>query len=368
MGRVYTGINCRGGFSCPEGMFFMEGSDLKKFSNGMATLVRGGFYGAWNAYLELDDVVYFSDGNTSIRIVNGVAKDWGISTPPSPLLSPASGTLGAGTYLGAIAWVMADGRQSALSDIRNIDIADNGGVTFTNLPGSPTGMIETPAGLRLFLSTPNGDILFRVTDLALGSISPFTVNLQGFDSGMEEIWRPLGPPPGGRIIKYHNGRIYMADDTGIVYYSNPQSYHLFDLASDWLQFSDPVTMMEPTDQGIFFGFEDKVEFHRGADPEEGFNKEEKMEYGALFGSSRRLGFDPASGVVWQSSRGTVMGGADGSCRNISEGKVAMDTGTSAATLIREDEGRKQYLASIAGGQPNVLAASSWITAEVFRRS
>jgi len=366
MTKSYSGLNCRGGFSSPAGSFFLEDHRLMQFDGSAVTELGQGFTGDHLAHHYLDQVLYLSDGNRCVRVDSGALADWGLPIPQSPGLSATSGTLGSGVYLAAIAYVDSDGRQSGLSSIKSISLSDNSGVIIQSLPGAPSSIITAPSYLRLFLSAANGEVLYRVADVALATAS-YTVSAAYHEDGFEVVWQPLGPPPPGRIIRSHGGRIYIADDTGLVWYSKPGSLHLFDLAHDFLLFSEPVTVMEPVESGIFFATDSRTEFHLGADPEEGFQVVEKYNYGAPFGTGRRLVFDAQASVLWQSHRGTLIGAPDGSLRNAQEDAVP-DVGTEAAGLVRERDGIRQFIASIKDGAPGTVAASSWITAEVIRRS
>ena len=369
MTKVVSGLTCRDAFGCPSGQFYVDGTTLKQFTGSAASDIYAGPTGSSGAFCWQDGVVYFSDGVVNFRIVNGSAVDWGITTPAAPQLALTSGALGAGTYTAAIAWVDADGRQSALSAIRSITLTDSQGLIIQGLPGTPATMITAPSYLRLFLSAPNGEVLYRLTDLAVGSISPYTISVTGLDRGFEAVWQPLGVPPAGRLIRFYNGRCYIADDSGLIWYSQPLSYHLFNLASDYLFFPEAVTVMEPTDTGIFVATDKQHYFLFGAGPEDdGFQLVDRLDYGAPFNNGQHPNFAGGGDVTWQSHRGQIVASGDGSLRNVVEDNAAVDNGSAAATLIREDDGERQFIASIDTAQPSTLAVSNWITAEVIRRS
>lgn len=366
MARSYAGVAIKGGFGCAAGQFFIEGTTLKKFNGSSPPdSILTSVLGDYCAYEYLDGIIYFSDGETRALIVDGEAKQWGLPAPSAPVLSGGSGTLGAGKYMAALAWVNADGGQSALSNVSQITISDNSQITFNNLPGIPAGLIENPTSIRLFLSSANGEMLYRVTDITIGATSSYTVTLSTYTKGMEIKWQPMGPPPAGKLIKYYRGRMYVLDPSGLlVWYSQPLNYHLFDLGNDYLIFNTPVTVMEPSGGGIFFADDEKHMFYAGI-PEEGFTIDEKLDYGAPFNNGQRLDQDA---VTWQTHQGRVTGGPDGSISNNQDDRVAVDVGTSSANIVREDDGQRQFITSIKGASPSTMAASVWITAEVIRRS
>jgi len=63
-----------------------------------------------------------------------------------------------------------------------------------------------------------------------------------------------------------------------------------------------------------------------------------------------------------------MGANDGSVKNLQEENVATESGTSGAMLVRRQDGIKQAIAVINNPQASSLAASSFIEAEIIRRS
>lgn len=367
MTRTYAGMDIKGAFGCPGGQYFIEGGELRRF-NGSSPPDRilSNVLGDYCAHEYQDGIIYFSDGIARALIVDGEPKQWGLPAPDAPALSGGGGTLNAGTYMAALAWVNADGGQSALSTVATITIGDSNAITFNNLPGVPADLIEAPTTLRLFLSSANGEMLYRVIDLAAGGASSYTVTISLYTKGMEIKWKTMGPPPGAKLIKYYRGRMYLLDPSGlIVWYSQPLNYHLFDLGSDYLIFNTPITVMEPSGSGIFFGDDEKHRFYQGT-PEDGFNiLPDALDYGAPFNEGQRLDNDA---VTWQTHQGRVTGGPDGSISNNQDDRVAVDVGTASANLVREDDGQRQFITSIRGAAPSTIAATSWITAEVVRRS
>jgi hypothetical protein len=59
---------------------------------------------------------------------------------------------------------------------------------------------------------------------------------------------------------------------------------------------------------------------------------------------------------------------DGSAQNIQEKNVAPDSGETGTSLIREQDGIKQFVTVINNASMSGLAAKSFIDAEIVRRS
>jgi hypothetical protein len=64
----------------------------------------------------------------------------------------------------------------------------------------------------------------------------------------------------------------------------------------------------------------------------------------------------------------IIAGNGGACKNVQEENVATDSAVSGASLIRERNGLRQFIAALHQPTSSPLAATSWIDAEVIRRS
>ena len=122
--------------------------------------------------------------------------------------------------------------------------------------------------------------------------------------------------------------------------------------------------MEPVKNGIFFAYGNRTEFWAG-NPEDGFEVIPKFEYGGVLGTGGPI--PNSDNVAWQSQRGMVVGTPDGNCKNIQEENVAVESAVSGATLVREKDGIRQFIASLHQPTTSTMAASSWVDAEVIRR-
>lgn len=356
--KVYSGLSTKGGFSCPAGAFYIEGGWLKSFNGSTGTALCQVF-GTTFTYHYLDGIVYFSDGIASKKIVDGVAYQWGMTPPAAPSVYVTSGVFGAGTYLAALCFVDGNGVESGASQVVSITAGDNAGIVFGNLPHADDQQV---AVLRLYLSMPDGSELYHVADVEPGS-SPYTIASGRYDDANVLETSFVSPAPAGRIIRSHNGRLFVADAVGLVWYSEPMQPDHFRLADNFLAFSSQVDIMEPVTGGIFFVYGNRTEFHAG-DVEDGFSVVHKLDYGGIYGT----GIRNENSVVWQSQRGTIVGLPDGTLTNVQEKNVVPDSGVSGAALLREDDGKKKFITSIKSPEMPKLAARSWIEAEVIRRT
>jgi hypothetical protein len=359
--RVYSGLFPKGGFSCPAGEYFIEQGKIKKFNiNNTATVIFKEIIGTEYTWTYLNNTIYFSDGNISLKIINDVVSKWGMLIPSSPSIHSTPGTYGSGQYLAAVCWVDANGVESGASLITSVILQDNTGVIFSNLPISIDPQV---VALRLYLSMPNGSELYHIANVNLGTID-YTITVGRYDDSNILEHTQVSPAPAGRIIRFHNGRAFVADEFGYVWYSDPLEFDHFRLGDNFLLFPQKVDIMEPVAGGIFFCYGDKTEFYSG-DVEDGFTIIPLVDYGGIYGTGKSI--PNSANVCWQSQRGMCIGTPDGNMKNIVEENVATETATKGTTLIKEKDGLRQFIASLHQTTPSPLAATSWIEAEIIRR-
>lgn len=353
--RVYSGFP-KNGYSCHLGAFFVENSTVKKFGTTMTDIqtVSGDV-----CFHYLNGVLYFSDSVSAWKY-DGAVRRWGMAIPAAPVLFSAAGAYGAGYYLGAVCFVDNNGVESGASPLARILVNDNSGIVFTHLPTTSDPQVEY---VRLYLSTANGNELYHVADVSLGT-SSYSVLSGNYDEGITLEHQGIDPAPSGTLIRDYNGRLYVIDGN-VAWYTDPLEYDHFRLSSNYLVFPNNIDIFEPVSGGIFVAHGKVTEFHAG-NPEDGFQVISLFDYGAVAGTGRSV--PNSSNVMWQSVRGTVIGMPDGSAKNIQESNVAPDSGDAGTSLIREQDGIKQFVTVINNASMSGLAAKSFIDAEIVRRS
>jgi len=358
--KVYSGFP-KGGYSCAEGVFFVENGSLKQFnSDNTATTLCSGILGTTYAWDCFNGAVYFSDGIVCKKIVSGVANNWGMARPSPPVLSTTSGSYGAGVYLAACSFVDANGVESGASQIVSVSAGANCGIIFSNIPP-----VTDPQAVyvRLYLSMPDGEVLYHVADVLPNTQSYQVIAGRYDDSSILDL-AFVSPAPAGRIIRFANGRAIVAD-ADRVWYSDPYQYDHFRLGDNFIQFTDTVDLMEPVTGGCFFAYGNKTEFWAG-DIFDAPQAVQSVNYGAVYGTGKKI--PNSQNVCWQSQRGMVVGTPDGQMKNVVEDNVAVDTAVYGASLIREQDGLRQFIATLKTPTISTMAATSWITAEQIRRS
>ena len=351
--KVFSGVSTRGGYSCPAGAFFVQGSKLMRLNadNTAATLYDG-VVGEYAAYEYFNGTVYFSDGVVNKKIVSGVVSDWGRLPLPAPSVAAIPGALPPGTYMVAAAEIDSAGIEHGTSEAVTIRTNVESGLHVSGFPSGKT--------VRVYVSSTNGTTLFAAAQTTAGSCYVATT---AYVSGRPATTQFMSGPPPGRIIKEYNGRMYVAAGN-TVWYTEPYSPELVSAASGFLQFHADVTVMEPGEAGMWI-VSDKTEFYAGASPLE-FRPRTVLDYGAVYGTSHVL--PQTKDVLWYSTRGVVMGTKDGQATNLQEANVAADTGTAGAALIREQDGTRHVVVSVRDASVSPLASTSFLEMEVIRKA
>jgi len=354
-----SGLNMKYGFSCSQGQFVVDGTVLKKVNTDWTTTdISGGILGDTFAHYEHNNELFFSDGLRGKKILNGTAQNWGMSNPPAPVVYSSTGIFGAGVYLCCLTFYDALGNESGASDIVSVSVTENSSIVFTSLPSSSDSQV---IGIRLYMTTANGQVFYQCGDVAIGTLSYSVTLAYDGEKVLETLF--MTKPPAGQIIREHNGRLLIAKDN-LLYVTEAYSTDLVSqLSNSVFQFSNDITVVEPVDDGVWI-VADKTYFFAGSGPEN-FRQLTKLEYGAALGTGQKH----ANGnVYWFSTRGLIMAGNGGEIKNMQENQVAPDYSDKGAMLIREENGIKQAIASLKDSSMSSMAASSWITAEQIRRA
>lgn len=352
--KVYSNISLRGGYSCPLGAYFIQGTRLCRLNDdNTATTLFDGVLGPTPTYAYFNETVYFSDGLITKKITAAGASDWGIPVPAAPLLYAVNGSLPVGTYLVAITRVDTDGRESGASEIMSLELTTPSGIEVTGLPST--------MGIRVYASTTNGATLFLAAELAEGTATYTLTTSSG--TGAPLATEQIAPPPPGQIIREHSGRICIASDQ-VLWITEPFAPDWVSLDRGFIMQAAYISVMEPVPGGVWLA-SDKTYFLRGAGPED-FKIEPKLPHGAVYGSGAAIPY--TNDVLWYSDRGIILGAEDGQVKNLQEQEVAPHDGTSAATLVREQDGLRQAIVSVQNAEIPSLAATSFIQMEVVRKA
>jgi len=301
--------------------------------------------------------IYFSDGVSSWVLQDGVARSWGIKPPPAPTVETSFGSMPFGMYMIAITYVATDGRESGSSSYAVA--RGEGSVSVTNIVQPASGFV------RVYASTLNGNVLYRVAELKNGETSAV---YNGEISNVQLKHNLASAAPGGHIICYYKGRMYIADGN-VIWSSEPYHPEMFNKSSQYMQFDGRITLMFPVLDGIYVG-DGSIKFLQG-DSINDFKVNILAEYNAIEGTADYLDakyFDgKGEGVVFTSERGICVGGAGGSFSNLTEDDVAFQHGFKGVGHVRRINGMVQYLSLINGDAGNAVNNYSPVVGQIEMR-
>jgi hypothetical protein len=306
------------------------------------------------SYAKVNTDVYASNGMDFIRI----GADFSVSPVqvPVPQVAPSvnaqiGGSLPEGYYQVAISYTRADGLEGGTSVPVRVLSPASGYITVDNIY-APSGYAA-----NVYVTATNGDVFYRVATT--------TASSYGIPIFPEQSVRPVGllmlPMPAGAIVRYHDGRLLVAAGNTL-YYSEPYNLALTNPVRGYIPFPEPITMVEPCQNGVYVSAEQTYWL---AGDMAAAEMTTALPYKAVARTSGQV--PNANSVWWMSERGMVLGAPDGQVKNLQEENVAVDPAIVGASLYREQDGMKQMISTLFGPQSTVMAASSFMDAEVIRK-
>lgn len=239
---------------------------------------------------------------------------------PPMVAALGGGSLAAGTYGAAAAWLRGD-LESQTSEATFVEVGEGGllRVAF------PLCMDPSVTGVRLYLTRQDGGELARAGDYPANA-APVDVPLLP-ELGRPAQFRNLSPMPAGAFLRYWRGRLLTAR-LNVLRWSEAMGYHLHDERHGFLQMPQRITFIEPVEGGIWIGQVDHVAFLEGTTPE-GFSVRRLASRAPVPRSSIRL---PAEAVgaaaeggrevaVWLAENGYVLGTASGTMLELQAGTL-----------------------------------------------
>ena len=138
--------------------------------------------------------------------------------------------------------------------------------------------------------------------------------------------KAFSSPPVGHLLELFNGVMLVAQDN-VLWHSEPFAYSWFDLAKNYIQFSDRLTMVKAVQGGVFVSTERETFSHKGEAVKE-LGQTKVADYPAIEGTAvtvnaSKIGDGSAAGLaaVWASTKGICFGGPEGAFRNFTERRL-----------------------------------------------
>lgn len=304
----------------------VEGNDLKAFT-------PGGSYTTVAAALGPSRVWYCNlpDGRTTFSngLINGITNGttttaWGVSIPQSlGALADVPGSLFPGDYQYQLTYRRnADGLESGPLYSNPTPITA-GGIALTGLP------VRAGHTINVYITAANSGTAFLAGNTATSSFT--------FTGPNDSLTLPcrtefLSPAPAGTVTAFWRGRVLVAVGS-VMWASMAGRWQHFNMRRDFKQFSAPITLIQPVDDGVFVGTEEELCFLSGTEFD-------KLSYTRVVEGRVVLGSGVAvRGELVQQGEGAGLGSA---MICIADGVIT--AGFNSGQAIRMTEGR--YTAAV----------------------
>lgn len=283
----------------------------------------------------------FSNGNICGITDGATYTSWGVPVPSSiGAMASTAGLLDSGDYQYQLTYVrLSDDLESGPAYSNPVPVT--GGISITGMP------VLANHKINVYLTGANGDVAFFA-----GSTNSGEFAYAGPNDALVLPCRTefLQPAPAGTVSAFWRGRVLTAVGS-VLYASRTNQAELFDLRRDFKQFSAPITLVVPVDDGVYVGTEKELAFLSGAELD-------KMVYQRVANASVvlgsgvsvrgelvRYGDGPGQGsaMVCIADRVLVAGFNGGSVVRMTEGRYATDV-TEVTAMFRLNDGVPQYVA------------------------
>lgn len=354
--RQITGLDCHSFWVSNEVGFFVDSDKLYRITQVAGNLTKTEIAtvtpGLQFSYADTGTDVFASNGAQFFRISRvGAVVPAGLPLPSRApkLTAQGGGSLPAGTYRVVISH--STDEESGTSYPVSVEVPVNSVIVVEDIE-QIDGQTTT-----LYMTPPNGDTFYKVSEPTGTSLVISTLVADGP--------RPsallMAPMPAGSIVRYLNGQLFVASGQ-FLYYSEPYYLTVHNPGKNYIWFTEPVTMVEPCQNGLYVSA-DQTYWIAGDITKAELNP--VLPYKAITGTSSAV--PNANSVWWMSERGTVLGTQNGEVQNLQEKNVAVDPAIVGASLYREQNGMKQMISALFGPQTTVMAAQSFMEAEVIRK-
>lgn len=340
-------------FTTPKHLtYFVEDYDLKLLmADYTARVIKAGLQSNSRAsYAYHNGETFFSNGTDVLRIRGDVVRDWGMDSPVyQPLVSFVAGALQSGSYQAVITHVNDEEEESGAIEAVQLSVAsDNSGIQLSNM--------DTNYSQQVYLSPVNGshEELYWQGESPAGSTS---LTIRTFFGKKRLQTQFLDRPPPATIVRSFKSHLVMAVGNMVVF-TRAMFPHLVDYEHDAFHFSEPVTMIEPVEDGLYIGA-DRVYWLGGTDLKEmrqvPVSKYRVVPFASKVVQGSIFDVDVFGNIaVWFDEQGFSKGLPGGEVRHSFEDKIAVPNYASGAMMLREERGIRQVVTSLEGKSSSPL--------------
>lgn len=365
--RIVAGVRSHSVFNSVCGPVYVEGSVLRRLLPDYSTVDLGDLGSADRVcYETVNGETYLTNGRDVWRLfANGALVKNGVPTPSGqPLLSftSDSGALSPGRYLIALTYVDSSGEESAASLAVEATTSAVGTLVLESIPQS-----DEAAYVRVYMTETNGTVLREVAEFPMGVT---VYNLSRTIHGRVLDTQFYDRLPGGQIIRYYRGRLFVARGS-ILYYTDAMRMGLYRQAENYIQFPGPISIVQPVFDGLYVAA-DQTYFLAGNDPK----------------SMQQIIVDDAQGIphtgmtvdastfsedatgeaaYWYTNKGATLGFPGGTVQRLMEQTVALPSYEEGASIMREQNGMRHAVTALRGsGTDAAFALGDEISVTVKR--
>lgn len=347
-----TGVRTHSLWSCAYATLYVAAGNLMIVGAGMsASVLRAGVGEAEMFFAEVNGIIYYSNASVTGSVTAGVDGAWGLPVPPAPnAAAMTSGGLEAGTYMVALTYKDASGRESAASPASVVQVAAGGGIA---LSGMAAAYIA-----RVYVTPANGEALYWAHDMPTGAAGSYVGT---HSPGKLLATQHMAPMEPCTLLEYYNGRVYGVIGN-VLLATQAMNYDLTRPATDYVLMPANLTMNKAVTDGLYLGSQHGATFMAGNDIGQ-FAPRSVDKLAPIPGSAMAvdgaLFEQPGNGVVWLTQRGWVFGGAGGQVKRLTESQMALPKYDRAAGLYREHDGMRQLMTFVKGGGEAAGASDSY---------
>ncbi len=318
------------------------------------------------------NVLYFATPYTAGRIDSeGNVHDWTPGRPPAVAATVSStGSLPAGAY--HLAYTLSDDVPTMGAGDRDTATVPGPVRTITVPDGGALSLIDRPDGATLWMSDPDGPMLYRVGPVdAVDTVSPTVEPMPDISLRSR--------PAAIRCLAFAFGRMWAGSASGLLYYSEPFRPTWF-RADAYFDLGDAINLIAAVNTGLFVGTVTHTVFLEGTVPSEMAEKpvgpasirgtlqyvDGLMEMGDMLSPKEKI---HQTVPVWLQSDGIVAGNDAGRVFGLTHKTVRMapPPDRPGASLFRRAVEGLQYLTSFPTGEtPDAVQIGDSYTAEIIR--
>lgn len=317
------------------------------------------------AYCFVNGSIYYSNGQELGEIgYDLVARPWGIPVGPQPVVAgPDPHNPGGWRDIRQVSVTYVDyyGREGGASE--PVFVGADGPFTVTIPVPLPSDVAEA----RIYVSESGSEILYHCETILVSPTVTIYPNLIG--KGKELDTLNLQPPKAGQLVRHLNGRIYIARNSRVTF-TEALKYNLTRPSQGIYMFSDYVTMLEPSTDGLYVGTRHGVVFIAGNDPYD-VRQVHVTPYAPVEAAVTRVpgekfGVAIDEVPVWWGVDGVmVVGLPGGQLRQLTRDRLAVPEFQAGAVSLREHEGMSHIVSSLRKSDGvNNMAATDTVVAEV----